>query len=223
MLAMGSPVITADDLVERLLAEEVDALRLLSAHGQLPQALRSLDERGTAQNLVRQQYTGRYPFELLQNANDAVVDAAGDRKVKFVLTQTALLVGNTGRGFAEDEVRAICSLGRSSKDPRKSIGYKGLGFKSVGEITTRPQVYSAPYHFGFDADQVTNIVTDAVGPLPVGQHLPVYGAHPVSVGWCWRYSLAPSGATHWRGKRPPMRPVSVVRAAVRARRLWHLG
>ncbi|NMM23750.1 MAG: DUF3883 domain-containing protein [Phycicoccus sp.] len=178
MPAMGSPAVAADDLVERLLAEEVDALRLLSAHDQRPQALRSLDERGTAQNLVRQQYTGRYPFELLQNANDAVVDAAGKRKVKFVLTQTALLVGNTGRAFAEDEVRAICSLGRSSKDPRKSIGYKGLGFKSVGEITTRPQVYSPPYHFGFDADQVTTIVTDAVGPLPAGQHLPVY-AFPI--------------------------------------------
>src|SRR6266545_3794186 len=137
-------------LVSSLLDMELASLRLQVAGGLRDHALKTLDERGTAQELIRQQYTGRYPFELLQNANDAASQVEGRRRVLFVLTDSALVVANMGCGFGEAEVRAICSLGRSSKDPRKSIGYKGLGFKSVEEITRQPQIISDGVAFGFD-------------------------------------------------------------------------
>jgi hypothetical protein len=155
--------------------DELESLRLLASEGYLSQALKSLDERGSAQDLVRQQYTGRYPFELLQNANDAAAGAVGERRVVFQLTASALVVANRGNGFGEAEVQAICSLGRSSKDPRKSVGYKGLGFKAVGEITDTPQIFSPPYMFGFDSRRAREEVGRAVGgDLPDRQHLPVY-------------------------------------------------
>jgi hypothetical protein len=170
-------------LVAELLRAEVASLRLQVDADLGDHALKTLDERGTAQELIRQQYTGRYPFELLQNANDAASQYDGRRRVLFVLTESALVVANHGQGFGEAEVRAICSLGRSSKDPRKSIGYKGLGFKSVGEITTRPQIYSPPYCFGFDAGRVHAEVSAVLGyEVPGGQHLPVYAfPFPLSV------------------------------------------
>src|SRR5438552_4256538 len=122
-------------ITQLLLADELASIGSEVAAGRRDHILKTLDERGARQQLVREQYSGRYPFELLQNANDAA--AAGDvreeRAVRFILTATALIVANVGQGFGPDEIRAICGLARSSKDPRKTIGYKGLGFKSVGE------------------------------------------------------------------------------------------
>jgi hypothetical protein len=95
--------------------------------------------------------------------------------VAFVVTESALLVGDQGQGFGKDEIRAICTLGRSSKDPRKSVGYKGLGFKSVGEITDTPEIISSA-RFRFDEAAVRSAVTRALGEgeFPDGQRLPVY-------------------------------------------------
>src|SRR3954451_9619038 len=119
------------ELVEKLRSDELESLTSEVAQGRRDNALKALDERGGAQELVRQQYSGRYPFELLQNANDAAADAERPGRVRFVLTAEALIAADNGAGFGEEQIRAICGLGRSSKDPRKSVGYKGLGFKSV--------------------------------------------------------------------------------------------
>ena len=168
-------------LIERLRSEELDSIRLLMADGRRDYILKTLDERGRAQELVRQQYTGRYPFELLQNANDASGDTGTQgHTAKFLLTETALLVADKGAGFGPSQVRAICGLGRSSKDPRKSIGYKGLGFKSVGEITDDPQVFSEDFGFRFNQIMVRAAVEELTGQLDQDQRLPVY-AFPFNV------------------------------------------
>jgi hypothetical protein len=63
----GSPA----ELVAKLPADELDSLRSDVEEGRREHALKSLDERGSARELVRDEYAGRYPFELIQNANDA--------------------------------------------------------------------------------------------------------------------------------------------------------
>ena len=95
-------------------------------------------------------YRGRYIFELLQNANDAILDEKNnlpfDQKktyrVRIELTKSALLVANDGAPFQEKDVQSIYRWGESSKDPNKSIGYKGIGFKSVLEITKSPRFFA---------------------------------------------------------------------------------
>ena len=147
--------VSTSALIDQLRSEELDSLSSEVKRGRREHILKTLDERGRAQELVRQQYTGRYPFELLQNANDAAGDTnATGGVVCFVLTEDALFVADQGAGFGKAQIKAICGLGRSSKDPRKSIGYKGLGFKSVGEITDRPQVVSSTVRFTFDEQRV---------------------------------------------------------------------
>lgn len=168
------------DLVTQLRADEVESLTSEIEAGRRGHILKSLDERGGAQELVRQQYSGRYPFELLQNANDAAAGTGHPGRVRFVLTDSALIVADNGAGFGEEEVRAICGLGRSSKDPRKSVGYKGLGFKSVGEITARPQIFSTGASFEFDDERVRHTVEQVAGTLDTRQRLPVY-AFPFSL------------------------------------------
>lgn len=169
------------DPAARQHAEEVANLKLLLDSGGREYALRSLDERGGAQELVRQQYSGRYPFELLQNANDAARETGTSGRARFVLTETALLVADNGTGFGERQVKAICSLGRSSKGPGTSIGHKGLGFKSVGEITDQPQIISTGTNFQFDSVRLSRDLQELFGTLPPKQRFPVY-AFPYRVG-----------------------------------------
>src|SRR5258708_1726355 len=87
---------------------------------------------------VAQEYRGRSVIELLQNAHDALGGApAGDpRQITFVLRtkpSPTLLIANSGVAFRPDDFRGICQLGQSPKDPNKSVGNKGLGFRSVLE------------------------------------------------------------------------------------------
>jgi hypothetical protein len=162
------------DVAARIRERELASVRVQAENGLRESALKSLDERGRAQELVRQQYTGRYPFELLQNANDAARDAGIRGRAHFLLTEGALIVADNGSGFGEPQVEAICSLGRSSKGPGGSVGHKGLGFKSVGEITDHPQIVSALTSFQFNGECARASVGEYLGPLPAGQKLPVY-------------------------------------------------
>lgn len=169
------------DVAARIREEEFGSIRALLDKGLDGRALKILDERGRAQELVRQQYSGRYPFELLQNASDAAVEAGISGRTCFTLTETALIVADNGSGFGERHVEGICSLGRSPKAPGAAIGHKGLGFKSVGEITDRPQVISGQAAFQFDEERVRAEVQGLFGPLPCEQKFPVYAfPFPVS-------------------------------------------
>ncbi len=114
---------------------------------------------------VAQEYRGRAVMELLQNAHDVLGHGGGgeERQVSFVLKssfeQPELLIANSGHPFRRKDFSGICQLAQSPKDPNKSVGNKGLGFRSVLELTTRPEIWStAPadddiaFTFGFDPD-----------------------------------------------------------------------
>ena len=144
---------------------------------------------------VAQEYRGRAILELLQNAHDALASAHEDdpRQIFFALRSSPepeLLVGNSGGPFLRSDFRGICELAQSPKDPNESIGNKGLGFRSVLELSGRPEVWStaAPggdtaFTFGFDPDvrePVARIAKAlANGEPPINQ---AFGTEPV-VDW----------------------------------------
>ena len=101
----------------------------------------------------------------------------------FLLTDSALIVADNGFGSGDEQVDSICSLGRSSKGPGEAVGHKGLGFKSVGEITDHPQITSAWASFQFSSIRVRDEVSTILGPLPDGQKLPVYAFPFPSRSW----------------------------------------
>ncbi len=96
---------------------------------------------------MRQEYEGRFLYELIQNAYDAhPVDAEGHIAVLLDLdegTHGVLYVANTGRAFSDRNFEAICELAQSDKAPGESIGNKGVGFKSVLQVCDWPEIYSA--------------------------------------------------------------------------------
>ena len=116
-----------------------------------------LQEDVSQESQVASDYRGRLVYEMLQNADDAMVDSArASDRVSFLVTDEELWIANTGRALTDDDVLGLCGLGASSKvdvqgNRRASIGHKGLGFKSVLEVTDEPSVYSSTTSFKLGA------------------------------------------------------------------------
>jgi hypothetical protein len=91
------------------------------------------DKAGYERNL-RELYRGRALYELLQNADDA-----GAPRVAYVLSSEGLAFAHAGRWFTVDNFRSLAD-GWSDKDPNECIGHKGLGFRSVLDITPAPHL-----------------------------------------------------------------------------------
>ena len=93
-------------------------------------------------------------YELLQNAEDALARRTGwtgPRSVHFDLSPAELRVRHFGLPFDEADVRSICGIGESTKDPGVTeIGRFGIGFKSVYAFTDRPEVHSGREHFAIE-------------------------------------------------------------------------
>lgn len=148
------------------IAEFLDALAAMSPAAQ-KRNLAFIAAQASAEERVRQDYTGRYPMELLQNAHDAAAEAGRPGEVRFHLTETALVVANEGVPFDEEHIDALVSLGLSDKrtieGKRQTIGYKGIGFSSVFEITDSPQVIAGDLAFSFDRERARDRVEAALG------------------------------------------------------------
>lgn len=72
--------------------------------------------------------------------------------LKFILASNCVVVLNNECGFSEENIRAICDVGKSTKDAHKSgyIGQKGIGFKSVFRVSDTPEIHSSGFHIKFD-------------------------------------------------------------------------
>jgi hypothetical protein len=104
------------------------------------------------ESLIEQAYNGRSIFELIQNARDASQLKGEDGVIRFQLADGVLSATNTGNPFSAAGIKAISRVGRSDKHSAETIGFKGLGFKSVRQLTDTPQVVTAYGSIQFDAE-----------------------------------------------------------------------
>ena len=132
------------EVIDKTLGEIRSFLDELSNGTSRYRSLHNLTEQ------VEHQYHGRFLIELIQNAHDALFEA-GDadtpQRIEIVLAEEespygALYIANDGQPFTPSNFKALSNLGQSDKDPQKSIGNKGIGFRSVLEITKAPEIYS---------------------------------------------------------------------------------
>jgi hypothetical protein len=96
--------------------------------------LKYLREKAGRERDIRELYRGRAPYELLQNADDVRATQA-----LFVLVSDGLCFLHDGAWFTVADFRSLAD-GWSDKDPNQCIGHKGLGFRSVLDLTPSPAV-----------------------------------------------------------------------------------
>ena len=155
------------DLLEAISAENLNVYRASPIR---------LREDVSQEAQISNDYRGRLVYELLQNADDAMAGhATSQDRIVFRLTDTDLWVGNSGRPLDESDVKGLCGIGASSKGDvvgrrRASIGHKGMGFKSVLEITAAPEVVSDNYAFRMSAefarDPIDRLMMELGHPKP---------------------------------------------------------
>lgn len=106
-----------------------------------------------AESSFRRDYAGRFLIELIQNARDAWVKQSGaDSTASLIIALTdppSLVVGNVGEAITDDVLLySIGLVGESTKDPRQSIGHKGVGIKAILGVSDRPEIYSRKHRRG---------------------------------------------------------------------------
>jgi len=137
--------------------------RHLNEYKNNPNRLREDAENESA---IVDDYKGRVILELLQNADDAQIDfgssstIVGDAFIEFELTEKSLIVRNGGYPITSDGIKSLACMRLSPKDKKVTIGNKGIGFKSVLEITDQPIIHSSPFHFTFSEEHARKILKE---------------------------------------------------------------
>ncbi len=113
-------------------------------------------------------YRGRQLLELVQNADDAGVDAEEGCTLLLDLSRERLVVANTGKPFSGKGLTSLVISDCSPKQLERNrfIGCKGLGFRSVLTWTDRPLISSGQYEVVFDRAKAIETVQNMAAQLP---------------------------------------------------------
>ena len=122
-------------------------------------------------------------YELIQNAEDNSYSTAAAHKeepfLAFKIYPDKIIVDSNEDGFSESNIRAICSVGNSTKKHSAGyIGEKGIGFKSVFKVAQKVHIQSGLFSCAFshtrdDDDDGLGMITpynEDSEQLPPGVH-----------------------------------------------------
>jgi hypothetical protein len=122
--------------------------------------VRGLSAIAEAEKYLQQAYEGRYFFELIQNVRDANKEIGQDGEIFVVLHDRILSIANTGAEFSTEGIEGITTIGQSTKHSQEYIGFKGIGFKSIQEITGEPRIVTAYGSVCFDRKLTLKLYND---------------------------------------------------------------
>lgn len=127
----------ADSIIKQLQHEFIQEAR------SAPKLFRDLAK---VEQYIAESYKTRALIELIQNADDANSQAFG-----IYSFDKGFAVGNNGREFTPEDIEALCRSGSSNKyRGGETIGYRGIGFKSVVNLAKRIYIFSGNFSFCFD-------------------------------------------------------------------------
>lgn len=90
-------------------------------------------------------------FELIQNADDNYDLIKKKVNVRFMLTESHMILVHNGQPFNQKNVYGICGVASGDKEYEfNKTGYKGIGFKSVFKHSNYVWIHSGGYSFRFD-------------------------------------------------------------------------
>lgn len=122
----------------------------------------NLDDANQNQAMINQEVTGAphtYIYELLQNSNDYpcldINEVEIPVEVKFIVTENYLFFIHSGAPFSLRNIAAICTVNEGEKrNNTKTIGYKGMGFKSVFVNNDYVYLNSGGWSLRFDEKEI---------------------------------------------------------------------
>lgn len=138
------------DIITALTQRRIQIYEQAGEDWRFAESLKSVSED------TAQEYEGRAVLELIQNGHDALAESSSGRIAVLVCPHAGengvLYVANEGAGFTDSNFRAITEVALSDKGAGEGIGNKGLGFRSVLQLTDWPEVYSkaSPSSVKFD-------------------------------------------------------------------------
>ncbi len=155
-IAAGAGVAEGFEARRRELAEA--AIRVL---GDAPKAV---SQANAEELLSRRVYTdpGHFLIELLQNAEDS-----GATIWRVAFERDRVVVWHDGLPFDARDLVGVTSIGQTTKR-KQQIGFFGVGFKSVYEITDRPRIYSDVYRFEIADVSIPKLLAERPADLPPG-------------------------------------------------------
>lgn len=105
---------------------------------------------------VSESYNSRSFIELLQNADDA-------KATKFYVKRSGdyLFVANNGRPFNIKDLESLCRSASSNKVRGTSIGYRGIGFKSVVSFAKQVHLVSGDFEITFSKELSKKLIPQA--------------------------------------------------------------
>jgi hypothetical protein len=117
--------------------------------------------------------SAHFILELLQNAEDAgPKNCPPNGEIEFTISQSRIRVSHNGTPFVEDNVDAICGVRSTKKPELGTLGFLGIGFKSVFKVTDQPQVHSGEFHFRFDKTAHEDATTVPWQIMPIWENAP---------------------------------------------------
>lgn len=116
-----------------------------------------LSDLAGLEQYIAESYDSRSFVELLQNADDA-----GAALFVIERTRDTLLVANDGRPFSHADFESLCRSAASTKSRGNSIGYRGIGFKSVVGFAQTIHLVSGDLRTTFSRERTQSVVPGAV-------------------------------------------------------------
>ncbi|KAL8162904.1 hypothetical protein V2J09_014393 [Rumex salicifolius] len=165
------------------LVSDVESSMLKKQHSRLGRALHCLSQELYSQD-------SHFLLELIQNADDNAYHEDQEPTLMFILQNNRIVVLNNEKGFTDQNIRALCDVGNSTKKGSSAgyIGQKGIGFKSVFRVTDAPEIHSNGFHIKFDITegQIGFVLPTIVPPFSIDFIRHLGSAYPDQKGSdCW--------------------------------------
>ncbi len=115
-----------------------------------------LSDLAGLEQYVAESYDARSFCELLQNADDANAS-------RFLIERVGnyLFVANDGKEFTQSDFESLCRSAASTKRRGSSIGYRGIGFKSVVSFAQKVYIFSGELAAEFSRERTSQDVPEA--------------------------------------------------------------
>ena len=115
-----------------------------------------LSDLAGLENYIAESYNNRSFIELLQNSDDA-----NATKFKIVRNGNFLFVANNGTVFSQNDLESLCRSASSHKTKGETIGYRGIGFKSVVGFSKEIHLLSGELELTFSKERTKEEVPEA--------------------------------------------------------------